>query len=358
MSDCERWVALSDRDAVGEGLAREEREFLLVHARDCNECGAEADVWRALERTCVPEESPPPARVQSTRLRAVAVLFVAAAAAILVAAGARTWMRAPDRPAGPPAGSASLAARSAEATTCVGFVSGDVDVDDREPVVGAPLSRGAVVSTRAGSTCLVVDQGVRACLSPRSRVRIVETARPDRRLEVLAGKVVAELEPQPPGTTFTLEARDGTATAIGTAFSVEVLEGDAPSVTRVLHGTVLVRPRGAPEKRVGAHAQAAMTRAPPTPLAVADEARDIGVLVPAMETDAPQSAVARVESDPAGATVRIDDRVAGTTPLAILLDPGEHAIVVETERASLRDVVRLGPGGRAPPVRSRSRPRP
>jgi ferric-dicitrate binding protein FerR (iron transport regulator) len=344
MSDCNRWIVLSDREALGEALSVADREFLLAHARTCAECGAEHEVWQSLERAgaSVESEKPPPPRALQPKhrsRRAFAALAFASAAAGVVALG--VMRMAAHAPAAP----APAALAPAESSACVELASGDVDVDGRQPPVGARLVPGAVVSTRAGSACLRIDEGVRACLGPGSRVRVVELARPDRRLEVLVGKVVAELEPQPSGTTFALQTRDGSATAIGTAFSVEVPDGEGPSVTRVLHGTVLVRGRDAAQKRVGPHDQATMTGSV-VPSAAADEARDWTALVPAMASGALQPCVVRVESSPATATVRIDDRVVGTTPLAILLDPGEHAVTLEAAQSSLRDVVRLGPGER------------
>jgi ferric-dicitrate binding protein FerR (iron transport regulator) len=340
MRGCKRWIALSDRAALGESLAAAERDFLCSHARECSECGAEQELWRSLETMETAAAAAPsttPVR-RANRLRfSVEVVLAAAAVAAAVLIVPRVRVR-------PPAPVAAMA--TPRPATCIGFVSGDVDVDGQSPSVGTALVRGSVLSSRAGAACLVLDGGVRACLSPHTRVRLAEIGGPDRRLEVLAGKVVAELEPQAPGSTFTLAARDGTATAIGTAFSVDVPEGEGPSITRVLHGRVLVRPLGAPAKQVSAHAQAPMTAAQPTPLAADDEEHDLSLLVRAIGSVTDKPAIASVESDPPGATVRIDDRIAGRTPLSILLDPGDHALVVENDGASSRDSLRLGAGER------------
>ena len=295
MSDCTRWIALSDREALGEPLGAEERALLASHPQRCAGCGAERDVWRSLEAVDLagrdgepsPAHTPAsprppglPAPVAPRRsLRRSVVAAMAAAAALALFAGAASRSRAPtlSRVVAsvpiPPAGRRSVR---------VGCVSGEVDVDGARPVAGAPLVRGAVVSVGAGTLCLAVGDGIRACLAPGARVRVVEGELPDRTLAVLSGRVVAELEPQPPGRRFTLASRDGSATAIGTAFSVEVPEGGGPVVTRVLHGTVLVQPRDAAPLKVGAHAEATMSAAPPTPLGDAEEERDRAVLVPAV----------------------------------------------------------------------------
>jgi hypothetical protein len=216
-------------------------------------------------------------------------VLVAAAVAMAFALGIRSWLPRSDLDTSRLATARSPVVLGAR----MGFASGETEVDGRPPEVGATIGADAVVTTRGGTACLLVDDGIRACLAPATRVRVVAIGGGDRRLAVLVGRVVAELEPQPPGTSFTLEAPDGTATAIGTAFSVEVPEDGGPSITRVLHGTVLVRPREAPARRVGAHAQTAMIDAPTAPLPVTDEARDLTVLAGALGPDlAPSAAVA------------------------------------------------------------------
>jgi len=47
---CERWVTLSDRVALGEPLAGDERAFQRAHEIECPDCCAEARVWAALGR--------------------------------------------------------------------------------------------------------------------------------------------------------------------------------------------------------------------------------------------------------------------------------------------------------------------
>jgi ferric-dicitrate binding protein FerR (iron transport regulator) len=367
---CCRWVELSDRHAVGDALHEEERRFLREHPTQCAACREEQGLWgalhamgavpdRAIELADVPSpvvdhsslagDSPssgqvaaPVVALAARRWRVARSLSAAAAMVLVASLGGRLWRqyRQP-RPTGPVATSAPAAATAVR----IGFASGQVNVEGRGAQVGETLDARAVVSTESGTACLVLGEGIRACLAPKARVRIESAQPPDRRLAVLTGLVVAELDPQPPGTSFSLEAPDGVVTAIGTAFSVEVSADGRPSTTRVLHGTVLVRPVGAADKRVGAHTQSAMAAGPPTPLAAADEERDRAVLVPAMQASS-APAVARFESDPEGASVLIDERVAQRTPLSILLVPGEHSVVMTSASGTIHDVVRLEPGER------------
>ena len=102
---------------------------------------------------------------------------------------------------------------------------------------GADIAQGAALETSDSTSCIGIDPGVRVCFAPRSRAKVVGTMLSDRRIELLAGKLVASLEPQPKGSGFTIATRAGTASAIGTEYEVEV--GNAVTVA-VLQGVVLV----------------------------------------------------------------------------------------------------------------------
>jgi hypothetical protein len=111
------------------------------------------------------------------------------------------------------------------------------------------------------------------CLATGSLVRVAELGDVRRRLELVHGKLAAELAPQPAGSSFGVVTRGGSAVAIGTAFSVEVPRTGGPVVTRVLHGTVVVRSRAGNERRVTAHRALTMDGEPRV-LPAAEEARE------------------------------------------------------------------------------------
>src|SRR5262249_10361396 len=157
---------------------------------------------------------------------------------------------------------------------------------------------------------VAIGSTVQSCVERGGLVRISELG-PDRRLELLGGKMGAELEPQAPGTSFGITTREGSAVAVGTGFSVEVLPGDGPGVTRVLHGAVVVRPVGAPERRVGPHEMIAMRESATRPLPAADEEHDralvSGARPPSHDGDA-EPIPAQFDSDAPSAIVTVDER--------------------------------------------------
>ncbi len=260
---CSRWAAVSDREAIGDALSPEEQRYLQDHPAVCDSCAAFAGVQRELEALLEPDENRQSrmhrraggSRLPQTMWPAPRLARVALALGALAACAAFSWKLA-EQPAPPPA---AMAAH-------LSSVGDGVDVDGDRAREGMPLPMGAVVLTLAGRACLDIQSAtgsnagnIHACLSPASRVRVTELDGARRRLEVLAGKLSVELDPQPPGTSFTVETREGTVTAIGTAFSVEVPEDGGPVVTRVLHGTVAVHSTYAGERRLGAHSQWLMT---------------------------------------------------------------------------------------------------
>jgi ferric-dicitrate binding protein FerR (iron transport regulator) len=270
---CERWAALSDRVAMDEEIAADEAAFARMHAASCASCRDEEAFWcdmaALIERPPMASGTAPKLRIQRDALpaRRRPVLTSAAIAALAIAAAIAIWLRHGPTPSAPTASTSTTPAADVVLTLTSG---GGVEVDGHPAVVGEHLRRGSSVHAHGGVACLVLELGVRACLAAGGIVRVSETGAA-RRLELVAGTVVAELETQPPGTSFGVTTRDGSAVAVGTAFSVEVPPNDAPVMTRVLHGTVVVRSTRGTEQRVRAHEMTSMTAAVPSPLPDAEE---------------------------------------------------------------------------------------
>ncbi len=282
---CARWVALSDRDALGEKLAPNEARFLRAHPRTCAACRAQAEVWEAMESMIddppemrEPSERPPapepvlePAREVAPRRIgrwvAVAGLAAAAVAALVVHRAATERTPAPRTVA--PSASVALPASSRAGASLEG-ANGQVLVDGHPAAAGQSLLPGATLEAREGTACLRIEPAVRACLARGGVVRVVELGN-DRRLALTRGRIAAELDPQPAGTSFGVTTRDGSSIAVGTAFSVEVPDDGAPVVTRVSHGTVLVRTHAGREQRVTAHQMSSMSQDAPLPVPNAEE---------------------------------------------------------------------------------------
>ncbi|WP_394828105.1 PEGA domain-containing protein [Pendulispora albinea] len=376
---CARWIALSDREAMGEVLTAAEKAFARAHLASCTACRAEADVWGEMRSLLdVPREGhrvhdgKPAATLVAGRrawenvprrdgpwLTGARALGLCLAVAAMAAAIARHRAphdrvpndRAPRDPQAVPdlatapsslaAAPSSLAAAPKDATAILTVAGGGpVDVDGRPGTVGQTLERGAVVSSREGSACLAVLPAARACIARGTMLRLADPG-PNARLELLGGKVAIELDPLPPGSSFAISTRGGSAIAVGTAFSVEVPPDDAPVVTRVLHGVVLVRASNGTEQRVAAHETTSMRDAKPTPLSPVDEERERALLIAPPYDGATVRAV--IDSDLPGATVRIDERTVGIAPIELLLTRGDHAVAIAApSRGTAHETLHVG----------------
>jgi hypothetical protein len=353
MSDaCTHWIALSDRQALDETLSAADRTFLTAHAAQCPACGAERAVFSDLASLidAAPHAhdaaAAAPAETQAHRTAGGArrrLGWAVAAAAASLALGLGLWQYAQREPERGTPG--VLAARSPAPAIRISLTSGgDVEVDGRPAQPGASIALGSLLFARSGATCLQVDEGIRACMAQGGVLRVAELSETSRRLELRAGKLAASLEPQRAGRSFGIVTREGSAIAVGTAFSVEVPPDGGPVVTRVLHGTVLVRSASGAEQPVGAHRFAAM-QGPARQLSERDEARERPLLEQAASAPRARPGSLRIESQPAGAEVLVDGRSVGVTPLGLLVDPGEHTLLVgAAQDRSWREQVRVSEG--------------
>jgi ferric-dicitrate binding protein FerR (iron transport regulator) len=273
---CERWADVNDRRLVGDEVSEDDARFAEEHAKRCPFCGAEARAWgdlrevdaapslsksaadalvaRALEgfeteakkmplrsdteakkmplRTgpsYAPEGAPTNlASLEHARANRRAYLAGAVAATLALAAGTVLLVRTrhPASPAGPTATLASM--------------SGDVRVMDAPATVGESVAEGARVSVGPGGwACLSFDGGkVKTCLDASSDLTVTHAAADARHLALGHGTVATALDKLPPGTTFTIDAKGGSATVTGTVFSVTAPESGDSVIVRVHEGSV------------------------------------------------------------------------------------------------------------------------
>lgn len=235
--DCRRWAKLADLEAAGESVPSEGRDFMRAHEATCTECAREAVVWRGM-RAGEDNAAPHDAEVESILALAAAarqrrasaarrwsealvvgVALSAAAAAILWFGGRLTTERPSERD------------RQAQRTAPVTSLPG------RTPTPGgAGLARAIESSTEPH--CSEIVPGATVCLEPGSALGRRALSGPQRELEVVRGRVVVSLAPQPPGTSFSLTTTSGKVTAVGTIFSVDV-SADGSTVARVVEGKVI-----------------------------------------------------------------------------------------------------------------------
>jgi ferric-dicitrate binding protein FerR (iron transport regulator) len=269
--DCERWIELSDRQAVGQPLPSDAREFLDRHARECDQCSKEAAHFRALLVPVGSESQPSDQEVDNILLRATEKAppsrgggqrrwVVGAAAALAVAASLALWLRTGEAPS-------PIAAQSSTAT----------------PVPARPTQPSAPTTEPtqpAQAGCSEVVRGVLACTAAGTEITRRDLASPERFLELTRGHIVLSLEPQPQGTSFSIVTAEGRVTAVGTVFSVESSERDG-TVARVLEGKVVVRDgrNGAP-RPLRAGESLRLGEPKPSALSAQEQERELSLLPP------------------------------------------------------------------------------
>ncbi|HEY6878188.1 MAG TPA: hypothetical protein VI299_09215 [Polyangiales bacterium] len=297
---CQAWASLSDRESLGEALREDERAFLVQHAASCSACAAENAVWDDLRGLMEPA---PKVKREPRRWP----VFVLAAASVLLSfISDRAGEREPQERARLVAAEVLTKATVSQARS--------LEVDGELAQVGDDVPVGAALFARGGVACLHVEPGVRVCAREGSSFRMASLGN-ERRIELRSGKLEAELDPQPAGTSFGVLTRDGVSIAVGTAFSVE-LPPNGPAITRVIHGTVLVRNRSGAEQRVTAHQ---MTRV------------DVPTEVRPLEEESP--GVRLVESEPPSVIaepVRASARAVGLEPVKV---PEPSTVSLESVKA-------------------------
>lgn len=362
---CDQWADTFDRALLGEPISDEQHRFQREHEATCALCAEERGAWASLPLRVLP--APLPAPAQRTPGRSIPPEDLATLAKV------RARLQAAQKPPARARWSVARArwyvgAGSLAAAACLALflsaprflapaapvspvmvearmtlIAGEIRVDGRSAAAGTPLTPGASLEVASGRACLRVDPGVSVCLTPGSRAHLTRLERGDRRLELSQGALFASLDPQPAGTSFTVATRAGTVTAVGTAFSVDVPEGEGPVITHVLHGVVAVRAAANDaEVRVARSERVALADGKVSPLpAAADPAEAPSPLSP---WDGGAWAAVEVTSRVAGALVTVDGVPFGPAPLSALIAPGAHRLALQVNGESIaQDVIDLAP---------------
>lgn len=352
-ADCERWVALSDKAALGLQLSVEEATFQARHERGCPACQAEGSAWYALGRATTDEQAltdadswrPLPARDLGSLgrrglTRARGALFGtrkrgALSCAAFAAAAAAAWFVGVRGEAVDPA----LLAVEPKAT--LALASGDVTVGGARRAAGWELSEGDVIRVRSGRACLHLEPGVTACLAEASEVTVTSTRPRERVLALTEGVVIAQLTPQPQGANFRVETAQGSVTAKGTVFAVQ-LGADRTTRVRVHEGTVLVAgPHGATRKLPAPAAAQIGSALDTRPLGESERAQDRALIGLARATTPGASCLLNVTTSPAGAKIALDDTELGPAPVSALVREGRRLSVIHPGYAPVNERVAL-----------------
>lgn len=321
-ADCERWVDLSDRAALGQDLSGRERAWLVQHSRTCSECGREAALYSSLreavgrpEMLVVPRSVPRP-RARRTTVRIAMLGTVALAASIAVVAGidrsrgSRTTVRAQLQDAAP---AAHVLLSSGSARLGAGLLQ-----------AGQSVKHGERVDTADGLACVAIADSITVCLDAMS-VATVSLADAKQTIVYLEkGRLLARLDRQPAGHRFLVRTSKAEVQAVGTRFSVGISD-DGQTQVRLHEGKLAVRAANHVASDLAAPVQAQVgddIRLAPMPATASQDDQVLSDLSTLPRAGA--RAIVRLASVPAGADVSLDNVAMGRTPLSTVLTADAH----------------------------------
>lgn len=329
--DCQRWVELVDRVAVGEHLSAAEVRFEQQHRKACPQCAEEARIWSALSGVLEEENLSEASRsavsesdvshlFSPSRRWGVLVGALAAAAALVMLSGV-IWRSFPT----------ANNQRQASASVELRLVSGEVSVGGAIASAGATLSPSDRLVTKNGRACVAYSNGTSACLGEQSELSPAGQSINDRTLHLSRGEVMCNLDHQPEGTVFSVETTRGSVVAKGTAFAVAYLESSEVEI-RLHRGVVEVRSvlgevreLHAPATLVLGETMRKVSRS------AGDWQRDEAAL--SLTHFWAEGALAPLDVSPKTehTEVRLAGVKLGSAPVSMLVSRGQHDLLIEAE---------------------------
>lgn len=355
-----RWQALYDKRESGDVLTvHEEAEFARLSAQD-PACRHELEVRRQLAeldfavpgdsqaivetalgalssrdkvvpiRPGVSEPTTEPASPEAVRTRSRAKIGAFVAAGVVAAAALFMvfW------PSDEAANRAPVVVADQTPAVELTFTAGQVLVNGRErsvsPVALEPHTKLTVGDGRA---CVALDARTDVCLDEHTSIEL-DGLRPGvRTVRLVKGRVAAALGKRKASERFSIVSGDTTATAMGTAYAVEVDAAGARTVT-VLEGVVEVTHTKLGKRSVHPSEQVvssveALSNARSTTRS--EQARHWALLEPRKLWKQRDVGILHVKTAPQGGLVSVDGLTLGEAPLSVVLSSGEHQLAFELD---------------------------
>ncbi len=335
--DCARYESLVEQTLLeDQPLSDEEQQLLSAHARHCEACGPEAALWDRLSqvrRACGAQPSAPPAsgpamerllgRVQerhhSVRRQRLAWMVAPAAAAAVLLGVLFVMQRA---------GTSSSPNPTAEptpkgVTAHLGLVSGAVQVAGMPALAGRRLHPGEPLSTADGLAVVTFDDTTRFVLEPHSTITLRADSRARVQLHLARGAATFQVARRTARHRFEVASRWARVEVLGTLF--QVASRPRAAQVAVARGRVRVVRRTGKAVILSAGQQLARSGAPHA-LTDAQRAHLLQRLALASRLPTHAGGVLAVRSKPTVATLRLDGRRLGVTPLSVCVVPGDYTL--------------------------------
>lgn len=240
---CERWMALTDKASIGIELCDADRDFITEHGTECLQCLREARLWSSLGSVMLQPEMldtpvdgcskvafAPLSRRSKAPSRAMygwALGLVATAALTL----GGVWLLASSR---------MHAAKISVPEAHLVSSAGQVQLGAHPARAGERLEPKQTLSTQAGQICFSLAGTITTCLDEHSEAALVLDDPTQITVQLIRGKLLARLDPQPSHRPFQVQTPSGRVIARGTVFSVSI-DSRRSTVVRLHQGRVSLR---------------------------------------------------------------------------------------------------------------------
>ena len=371
---CQRLEVLDLRQAAGEPLTAEEREFSRDHRAQCEACRVEAralgllaldrdagpdqpldqlsrqrwinDIVAQAEGRVAPVEAPRRARWSRTAM-AVAASAVLGIGAALLAAHLTQAPGARPSPAAARTGAAlDLPLEHDVVEARVLLHTGKVTLDGTPMAAARPVVPGQTLQVNGGRVALQLPMGSKVLVGDHSALQLEQVAAGRVALRLQRGVLLASVTRRSAGQEFSVQTQSGRVVVRGTRFALGVQA--QRTVLRVLQGRVMVQEPGARPR----------TLRPGQSTTLGDPARAVRRLSRArrrsLDADSrllellgngSQGASVRISSHPSGAAVRVDGTLVGTTPVVAAMRSGRRVLALRRRGfTTLRETLELRPG--------------
>jgi hypothetical protein len=222
-------------------------------------------------------------------------------------------------------------------------VTGETHLDDVRAQPAQVVAVGATIRTGRGSVCFSV-RASRVCVGANGEVTLAELGASSAALDVKRGTLVVASAGDDLRVTFpsgTVDVRSATVAIEADMLTAGPTAG-GPTV-RALDGSVGVEPTGKPSATVATPDAIGMIdgkKRPPAP-SLEQEERDIAKLASRWQG----SAGGILDVEDAHGRVEVDGASVGLAPAGLLLDEGQHTLVVrDAGREVVRETVELRAG--------------
>jgi hypothetical protein len=350
IDECARVSRIWAEQALGASSSAADQEFVEQHLAHCSKCRVEARLVDALR--IAPGANPAPALNDFERRRFMeeclrkhretvsakkrgamagrrAFWAAAAAVALLSLGGLWLWARkvAPEPEGQSPVASTRVMSGLQETQAQVVLTSGgQIYKNDLAMARGGSFGPTETMSTGQGNAVVLLAQGVKAHLSDHTAIRAVRHPSFAVEIDLLRGSILVEAKPDKVSGALRVSTRAGEVLVKGTVFSVS--DEHSQVLVGVLRGSVEVTQGDSAPVAVNAGGRYALTASKMDALSVPEVTGLRSRLEMIGLTDCGSCSPVEIETVPPGATVTLDDREMGVTPIAAEIGEGAYSLSV------------------------------